>query len=207
MPGIISRLFPTGGKGALEARVFDGNINGPHVLVIEFNHLKLNSSKAASGASADAANCRAVSTAPVNADFLLPSLYAGKMGEAVTDMSLKDFCAQYKVGEDLFERLGQLGFTTVGSLLEVKDAELTDRGFNLGHILELKRALKQFVDRNRNRKSTSVTSSVPAISRCRANSTLKHHQQMTRGKYFRARCTFNGGGEVGHKEDIFGPHA
>ncbi|KAJ7717552.1 hypothetical protein B0H16DRAFT_1700937 [Mycena metata] len=57
------------------------------------------------------------------ADFSLPSLYAGKLGGAAIDMPLKEFCAQYKVGEELVERLGQLGFTTVGSLLEVKDAE------------------------------------------------------------------------------------
>ncbi|KAJ7041133.1 hypothetical protein C8F04DRAFT_1253203 [Mycena alexandri] len=79
-------------------------------------------------------------------DGINGSLYAGKMGEAVNDMPLKDFCAQYKVGKDVLERLGQLGFTTAGALLGVEDDQLADMGFNLGHISELKRALKLFAD-------------------------------------------------------------
>ncbi|KAJ7717549.1 hypothetical protein B0H16DRAFT_1476016 [Mycena metata] len=115
MPGIIrggkegaggtGRMGGNGGAGQAPqmspetVRVFDGNIDD------------------GSGASADAVNCKAVSTA--------------SMGQITLDMPLNEFCAQYRVGQDLFQRLGQLGFTTVGFHLEVKDAGLTDRGSTL----------------------------------------------------------------------------
>ncbi|KAJ7712090.1 hypothetical protein B0H16DRAFT_1703140 [Mycena metata] len=59
-------------------------------------------------------------------------------------MPLKDFCTQYKLSKDIFDRLRKLGFTTAGELFEIEDGELEEHGFKLGHILELKRVLKQF---------------------------------------------------------------
>ncbi|KAJ7712806.1 hypothetical protein B0H16DRAFT_1899789 [Mycena metata] len=76
-------------------------------------------------------------------DFVAQRLYAGEVDEALMDMPLKDFCTQYKLSNDIFDRLRKLGFTTAGALFEIEDGELEKHGFNLGHILELKRVFRQ----------------------------------------------------------------
>ncbi|KAJ7717548.1 hypothetical protein B0H16DRAFT_1610718 [Mycena metata] len=76
-------------------------------------------------------------------DLVAQPLYTGEVDEALMDMPLKDFCTQYKLSNDIFDRLRKLGFTTAGALFEIEDGELEKHGFYLGHILELKRVFRQ----------------------------------------------------------------
>ncbi|KAJ7717550.1 hypothetical protein B0H16DRAFT_1610719 [Mycena metata] len=64
---------------------------------------------------------------------------AGEVDEALMDMPLKDFCTQYQLSKDILDRLRKLGFTTAGALFELEDGQLEEHGFNLGHVLELKK--------------------------------------------------------------------
>ncbi|KAJ7721267.1 hypothetical protein B0H16DRAFT_1602843, partial [Mycena metata] len=78
------------------------------------------------------------------AQTLYQTLNTGsEVDEALMDMPLKDFCTQYKLSQDIFDRFRNLGFTTAGALFEIEDGELEKYGFTLGHISELKRAWRQ----------------------------------------------------------------
>ncbi|KAJ7721272.1 hypothetical protein B0H16DRAFT_1791586 [Mycena metata] len=88
-------------------------------------------------------------------DLTLQPLFAGDaddVEETAVDMPLEEFCQAYKIGQDLLARLKQEGFTSAGAFLEITNGQLEDKGFGLGHIAELKRALRQYGARNRVQK-------------------------------------------------------
>ncbi|KAF8150277.1 kinase-like domain-containing protein [Mycena galopus ATCC 62051] len=63
----------------------------------------------------------------------------------VPNISVLDFCLQYRVSDKIRQLLDEEGFETAGSLLEMSDMSLKEAGFRVGQIAELKRALKELV--------------------------------------------------------------
>ncbi|KAJ6482772.1 hypothetical protein C8R45DRAFT_1100021 [Mycena sanguinolenta] len=59
---------------------------------------------------------------------------------------IDEFCQEYALDETIEKLLHDNGLETANSLFEVDGNALRDVGFELGHIPELKRALREFVD-------------------------------------------------------------
>ncbi|KAJ6479118.1 hypothetical protein C8R45DRAFT_1156734 [Mycena sanguinolenta] len=60
-------------------------------------------------------------------------------------MKMDIFCRHYCLGQEIANLLQTHHFTSPASLLHVTDAELLEDGFIIGHVAELKRALRQMV--------------------------------------------------------------
>ncbi|KAJ6479088.1 hypothetical protein C8R45DRAFT_1006574 [Mycena sanguinolenta] len=61
------------------------------------------------------------------------------------DAKINEFCHHYCLGEEIARLLQTHHFNSPASLLHVTNAELLEAGFRIGHVAELKRALRQMV--------------------------------------------------------------
>ncbi|KAF7341649.1 hypothetical protein MSAN_02062700 [Mycena sanguinolenta] len=64
------------------------------------------------------------------------------------DESMDEFCRRYCLGEEISNRLRQNGFVSPGSFQYVTDLELHTDGFKVGHIAEIKWALRKMVGKD-----------------------------------------------------------
>ncbi|KAF7358598.1 hypothetical protein MSAN_01198300 [Mycena sanguinolenta] len=62
--------------------------------------------------------------------------------------SMDEFCRRYCLGEEIPDRLRQNGFVSLGSFQYVTDLELHTDGFKVGHIAEVKWALRKMVGKD-----------------------------------------------------------
>ncbi|KAJ6592195.1 hypothetical protein DFH09DRAFT_1136837 [Mycena vulgaris] len=62
-------------------------------------------------------------------------------------LDTEGFCQTYSLGDEICELLKNSGFETAGALLEVSDTTLKKAKFKLGHVAELKWALKKMVSK------------------------------------------------------------
>ncbi|KAJ7608410.1 hypothetical protein FB45DRAFT_1067497 [Roridomyces roridus] len=72
---------------------------------------------------------------------LLPASCKG-----LPSLPMVEFCLAYDLDEDVLKRLREQGFKMSGALYGLKDEDLMKVGFKLGHVAEVKRALREFVD-------------------------------------------------------------
>ncbi|KAJ6542779.1 hypothetical protein B0H19DRAFT_1380873 [Mycena capillaripes] len=63
----------------------------------------------------------------------------------VPKLTVAEFCQEYKLSEEIYKLLTHEGFETAGSLLKTSDITLKAAKLETGQIVELKRALKEFV--------------------------------------------------------------
>ncbi|KAJ6553028.1 hypothetical protein B0H19DRAFT_1155495 [Mycena capillaripes] len=67
----------------------------------------------------------------------------------VPNLSVAAFCKEYALSDAILRRIEKAGFETAGALLETSDSDLKAADFKPGQIAELKRALKDFLFKNR----------------------------------------------------------
>ncbi|KAJ7450545.1 hypothetical protein FB451DRAFT_1186654 [Mycena latifolia] len=79
------------------------------------------------------------------ASILPRPLWGGGNTGRLATLTVAQFCDTNRLSVELRRRLEGLGFRMAGALCEVDEKDLEDRGFNIGHIAELKWALKQSV--------------------------------------------------------------
>ncbi|KAJ7608424.1 hypothetical protein FB45DRAFT_1067511 [Roridomyces roridus] len=72
---------------------------------------------------------------------LLPASYRG-----LPSLPIVEFGLAYDLDEDILERLREQGFKMSGALYGLKDDDLMRVGFKVGHVAEMKRALREFVE-------------------------------------------------------------
>ncbi|KAJ7154889.1 hypothetical protein C8R43DRAFT_1000647 [Mycena crocata] len=77
-------------------------------------------------------------------DLSVQSLHIDGMPVNVPTLTIADFCARYKLSPKIHTLLDDAGFETAGGLLEVSNPDLVECKFKIGHIFELRRALKQW---------------------------------------------------------------
>ncbi|KAJ7614936.1 hypothetical protein FB45DRAFT_873803 [Roridomyces roridus] len=75
---------------------------------------------------------------------LLPAFASG--GKGLPNLPLVEFCHTYDLDEDILERLREQGFKMSAALYGLKDDDLMGVGFKVGHVAEVKRALREFVE-------------------------------------------------------------
>ncbi|KAF8217095.1 hypothetical protein K438DRAFT_1926008 [Mycena galopus ATCC 62051] len=63
----------------------------------------------------------------------------------VPPMTISDFCHQYGINTSVLHLLEEAGFETAGALLDVTEDNLKDVGLQTGSIVEMKRALREFL--------------------------------------------------------------
>jgi hypothetical protein len=66
-------------------------------------------------------------------------------GVRVPTLTVAEFCQKYHFGDKIRNLLDQQGFETAGAILEVSEMSLLEVGFKIGHIAEMKRALRQLL--------------------------------------------------------------
>ncbi|KAJ6476322.1 hypothetical protein C8R45DRAFT_1217006 [Mycena sanguinolenta] len=67
---------------------------------------------------------------------------------SVPNVLVGDFCRQYRLSDKIRVLLDEYGFETVAAILEVSDSALNEAGLKSGQIVELERALRDFVADN-----------------------------------------------------------
>ncbi|KAF7358597.1 hypothetical protein MSAN_01198200 [Mycena sanguinolenta] len=79
------------------------------------------------------------------AELLVSIREGGRTAVRDLDMKMDIFCHYYGLGQELAGLLQTHHFKSPASLLHVTNVELLEDGFKIGHVAELKRALRQMV--------------------------------------------------------------